>query len=154
MDHGLPGSSVHGILQSRMPFPSPGDLPDPGIKSTSPESPALVSGPFITEPPGAPIGWVSKQARDIPRDIMKREKPEWWSHDLTPQLPQGGRQPEPVTEGPWLWPSDWDEMWRWEVKSSVDRDVEGWNSDSLQSQAPLKADLLVKGQWTKTTWSC
>ena len=56
MDHGLPGSSVHGILQSRMPFPSPGDLPDPGIKSTSPESPALVSGPFITEPPGAPIG--------------------------------------------------------------------------------------------------
>ena len=31
------GSSVHGILQARiwsgLPFPSPGDLPDPGIKS-------------------------------------------------------------------------------------------------------------------------
>ena len=34
-----PGSSVHGILQARIlegPFPSPGDLPNPGIKSISP----------------------------------------------------------------------------------------------------------------------
>ena len=32
----LPGSSVHGILQtSGLPFPSPGDLPDPGIKPRS-----------------------------------------------------------------------------------------------------------------------
>ena len=35
-----PGSSVHRILQqeywSGLPFPSPGDLTDPGIKSTSP----------------------------------------------------------------------------------------------------------------------
>ena len=30
-------------------FPSPGDLPDPGIE---PESPALVGGFFTTEPPG------------------------------------------------------------------------------------------------------
>ena len=32
-----PGSSVHGILQARIleyPFPSPGDLPDPGINQT------------------------------------------------------------------------------------------------------------------------
>ena len=36
----LPDSSVHGILQARehLPFPSPGDLPDPGME---PESPAL-----------------------------------------------------------------------------------------------------------------
>ena len=34
-----PGSSVHGILQARtwrLPFPSPGDLSDPGIKSETP----------------------------------------------------------------------------------------------------------------------
>ena len=35
-----PGSSVHGILRARIlewvAFPSPGDLPDPGIKPTSP----------------------------------------------------------------------------------------------------------------------
>ena len=44
----LPGSSVHGIFQARvlewgaialegMPFPTPGDLPNPGIEPTSPE---------------------------------------------------------------------------------------------------------------------
>ena len=39
MDFSLPGSSVHGILQeywSELPFPSPGDLPDPGIEPASP----------------------------------------------------------------------------------------------------------------------
>ena len=33
---------------SGLPFPTPGDLPDPGIKPTSLELPALVSGFFIT----------------------------------------------------------------------------------------------------------
>ena len=41
----LPGSSVYGILQqeywSGLPFPSPGDLPDPGIKARSPELQAV-----------------------------------------------------------------------------------------------------------------
>ena len=35
-----------------LPFPSPGDLPDPGIKPTPP---ALAGGFFITEPPEKPI---------------------------------------------------------------------------------------------------
>ena len=39
MDYSPPGFSVPGILQARnwsgLPFPSPGDLPDPGIKSMS-----------------------------------------------------------------------------------------------------------------------
>ena len=34
---------------SGLPFPSPGDLPDPGIE---PVSPALASGFFIAEAPG------------------------------------------------------------------------------------------------------
>jgi len=42
VDCSLPGSFVHGIFQARIlkwePFPSPGDLPDPGIE---PESPVL-----------------------------------------------------------------------------------------------------------------
>ena len=33
-----------------LPFPSPGDLLNPGIKSTSLESPALAGGFFITAP--------------------------------------------------------------------------------------------------------
>ena len=36
---------------SRLPFPSPGDLLDPGIQ---PESPALAGVFFTTEPPGKP----------------------------------------------------------------------------------------------------
>ena len=39
---------------SGLPFPSPGDLPDPGIKPTSPESPALADRFFTTEPAGKP----------------------------------------------------------------------------------------------------
>jgi len=50
-----PGSSVHGVFQqeywSGLPFPTPGDLPDPWIEPTSLESPELVDGFFTTEPP-------------------------------------------------------------------------------------------------------
>ena len=45
MDHSLPGSSVHGILQARildwLPCPPPRDLLDPGIKPGSLTSPAF-----------------------------------------------------------------------------------------------------------------
>ena len=55
MDCSPPGSSVHGTLQavewSGLPFPSPGDLPDPGINHTSP---ILAGRFFTTEPPGNP----------------------------------------------------------------------------------------------------
>ena len=41
MDCSPPGSSIHGISQARvlewLPFPSPGDLPDPGIEPVSSE---------------------------------------------------------------------------------------------------------------------
>ena len=35
-----------------LPFPSPGDIPDPSI---DPESPALAGGFFPTERPGKPV---------------------------------------------------------------------------------------------------
>ena len=37
---------------SVLPCPPPGDLPDPGIKPTSPAAPVLAGGIFTTEPPG------------------------------------------------------------------------------------------------------
>ena len=47
--------TVRGILQARMlewvPFPSPGDLPNPGIKPTSP---SLQVDSLPAEPPGKP----------------------------------------------------------------------------------------------------
>ena len=55
MDCSPPGSSVHGIFQqeywSGLPFPSPGELPDPEIK---PRSPALQADALRSEPPGKP----------------------------------------------------------------------------------------------------
>ena len=47
-----PGFSVHGVLQARIlewVFPSPGDLPDPGIEA---RSPALQADTLTSEPPG------------------------------------------------------------------------------------------------------
>ena len=55
MDYSLRGSSVHGTLQVRywsgLPFPSPGDLPDPAIETGSP---ALPADSLPSEPPGNP----------------------------------------------------------------------------------------------------
>ena len=56
MDYSPPGSSVHGILQARipdksgLPSPSPEDLPSPGTK---PESSTLQADSLLPESPGA-----------------------------------------------------------------------------------------------------
>ena len=56
MDWSLPGSSVYGILQTRIlewvAFPSPGDLPDLGIE---PRFPALQEASLLTELQGNPL---------------------------------------------------------------------------------------------------
>ena len=58
MDCSLPGSSVHVIFRqeycSGLPFPSPGDLPNPGIE---PGSPTLQADALPSEPPGKPFGY-------------------------------------------------------------------------------------------------
>ena len=65
----LPGSSVHGIFQAIIfwsggPFPSSGDLPDPGIEPKSPAAPAAAKSlqscptlcdPRDSSPPGSPV---------------------------------------------------------------------------------------------------
>ena len=57
MDCGPPGSSVPGIFQERIlewvAFPSPGDLPHPGIE---PGSPSLQVDSLPSEPSGKPTG--------------------------------------------------------------------------------------------------
>ena len=55
MDYSPPGSSAHGISQTRilkwLAIPYPGDLPDPGTET---RSPALQADALPSEPPGAP----------------------------------------------------------------------------------------------------
>ena len=59
MEHGPPGSSVHGIFQTRIlqwvaiPYPR-GVAPAPGTKLTSLASLALEGGFLTTVPPGQP----------------------------------------------------------------------------------------------------
>ena len=52
---------------SGLPFPLPGDLPDPGIEPQSLASPALVGGSFTIVPPGNPS---HKSASENVRVIM------------------------------------------------------------------------------------
>ena len=56
IDCSPPVSSVHGISRQEywrgLPFPSPGDLPDPGIE---PRSPSLQTDSLPSESPGKPI---------------------------------------------------------------------------------------------------
>ena len=58
MDCRSPGSSVHVILQAGLlvwvAFPSPRDLPNPGIEFESLMSPALQVGSLPLVPPGKP----------------------------------------------------------------------------------------------------
>ena len=65
MDSSPPGSSVCGIFQARilewLPFPTPGDLPEPGIEPMSFVSPALAGGFFTSEPPEKPSKTVLHQ---------------------------------------------------------------------------------------------
>ena len=53
-----PGYLVHGIFQARIlewvAIPSPGDLPDPGVKPVSPVTPALQVYCLPAEPQGKP----------------------------------------------------------------------------------------------------
>ena len=51
-DWSLPGSSVHGVLQAKMPCPPPGDLPNPEIE---PRSPELQVDSLLSEPTGKPM---------------------------------------------------------------------------------------------------
>ena len=56
MDYNLPDSSVNDFpgknIGAGLPFPSLGDLPNPGMK---PESLALQADSLLSEPPGKPV---------------------------------------------------------------------------------------------------
>ena len=60
---------------SGLPFPPPGDLPDPGIKPSSPVSPALGGRYFTTAPHGKPMVYGRfGQIKDFSLNLSDREK--------------------------------------------------------------------------------
>ena len=68
MDCNPPGSTPLSMgfprqeYWSGLPFPSPGDLPDPGIELVSPASAGRFS---TTEPPGKPLSCHKKKSKEI-----------------------------------------------------------------------------------------
>ena len=50
---------------SGLPFPSAGDLPNPGMELTSLMSPAFAGGFFTAEPPEKPIRWIHKYYENL-----------------------------------------------------------------------------------------
>ena len=82
---------------SELPFPSPGDLPDPGIEPVSPGSPALQAdslpqsrqrSPHISKLPRKPF-----LSYDLPSDHGGRMKDEWVKQDRPERkAAQGGAE--------------------------------------------------------------
>ena len=70
----------HGYW-SGLPFPSPGDLPDPGIKPAPLASPALAGRFFTTEPPGKPIYVFYEDAKELHSPHC------WWGCKMVQTLP-------------------------------------------------------------------
>ena len=61
---------------SGLPFPSPGDLSDPGMEPQSPVSPALASGFLTIAPPGKPLSLgqgelITKMGRMCPEGVCE-----------------------------------------------------------------------------------
>ena len=66
MDRGAWWVTVHGVEEywSELPFPSPGDLPNPGIE---PRSPILQVDSLLPEPPGKPAREKQSYTRSSPK---------------------------------------------------------------------------------------
>ena len=119
-----------------LPFPAPGDLPDPGMELASPVSPALAGGSFTTEPPKTICDKVKLLSRvrlfvtswtvayQAPPSI-KFSREEYWSG-----LPFPGDLPDPGIEprSPTLW------------------------TDSLPSEPPGKPLKTIQGEEELRWW--
>ena len=79
MDCSPPGSFVHGIFQARIlewvAFPSPGDLPDPGIKLGSP---ALQADSLPSESWEKPLNDVTSNLFTH-SSVLARDGGAWWA---------------------------------------------------------------------------
>ena len=98
VDCSPPGSSVHGFSRqeywSGLPFPFPGDLPNPGIE---PGSPTLQADTLSSEPPGKPPGSqrirVSASTSVLPMYIQ-----DWFPFLCPPCSPRDSQESSPTPQ--------------------------------------------------------
>ena len=82
MDCGPPGSSVHGFPRQEywngLPFPSPEDLPHPGIKPLSPVRVSCIAGRFFTAElsgkPGKELIYIIFKGNQTTQQQKKKKK--------------------------------------------------------------------------------
>ena len=84
------GSSVHGISQTRIqsgsPFPSPGDLPNPGIEPWSLASPALQADSLLSESPGKPSQLIFKSGGNVGETVLEGTSEETEGPDIAQEM--------------------------------------------------------------------
>ena len=76
---------------SGLPFPSPEDLPDPGIRPASPVSLALQADSLLTQSPGKWVSWASLVAQTVKNSPAVQETQVQLEEDffvLSLQLPE------------------------------------------------------------------
>ena len=81
--------------KSRLPFPSPGDLPNPGIE---PRSPALQTDALPSEPPGKPTHHLSKALSNTITSSIRTSTDEF-SGDTNIQFATEQKLRSPCEEG-------------------------------------------------------
>ena len=126
---------------SGLPFPSPGDRPNPGIE---PESPALQVDALPSEPPGKLSGWVthtleSSNTKEAFPLLGRFRTPCHASRFLvwgpykgtgTPRVSGLEGQQDLITRLPQDWGKQRFQSWRTQIKPCAHRDSEERSSDS------------------------
>ena len=74
-----------------LPYPTPGDLPDPGVELNTPSSPVPAGGFFTTAPPGKPICLQMRNGKS---------KQRWFSPNNTERMCQCICRAERPAAGP------------------------------------------------------
>ena len=97
-----PGTAAHQAPQSMgfsrqeywsgLPFPSPGDLPDPGIE---PRSPALEADALTSEPPGKPEKFNLPRLNQEEIEIMNNLNTSTEIEAVIKNLPPKNKSPGP-----------------------------------------------------------
>ena len=135
---------------SGLPFPIPGDLPDPEIEPTSLESPALAGGFFSTVPPGKPL------LSPLFHPYLTSYSPLWlW--DFSSLI----MKPNPAS-APWHWVKSQRHSFRWVGKNNSIA-LTGNRGKCLQNCVfyleGVRGSFIVMGQkkgmissWTLVGW--
>ena len=145
---------------SGLPFPSPGDLPDPGIQ---PLSPALQANSLLTEPPGNPLQLASNNTITLCYWEDSSES-KGLCKELKPVNPKGNqpwifiRRTDAKAEAPILWPPD---MKSWLTGKDPDAGKD-WGLKEKQVASSLafkrRRREMMRGfthlitQWDKDHW--